>query len=694
MKKYSAEKIRNVAFFGHGSTGKTSTGEAMLFNTGVLDRMGKVEDGNTALDFDPDEVKRGISIYTALAPCEWKEHKLNCLDVPGFLDFIAEVKGSLRVIEGCVLFASANVGMEVGLERMWDEVEKNSIPAMLFVNKMDKENSDFYKVANDLSEKLGRPCVPLQVPIGSFDTFVGYVDLITETAYKYQGGKAQKADIPADLKDKVKEYRDKLVEAAAEGDDVLIEKFIGEEKLSVEEVKKGLKGCVKQGKLIPALCGSSVKNIGVDALMDAIIEYIPSPAECGPYEGVDTKTGERIKRMGTDAEPFSALVFKTTADPYVGKLTFMRLFSGILKSDSVVYNSKREKDEKIANLVVVRGKHQDIVEEVHSGDIVTVAKLTDTTTGDTLCTKDKPIRYDDIEFPEPVMAMAIYPKSKGDEDKLSSGLSKISDEDPTVRVKRDTETKESIISGMGELHVEIVKDRLKRKFGVDVDLVTPKVAYKETIRTAVKVEGKHKKQSGGRGQYGHCWLELEPLEKGKHFEFVDKIVGGVIPRNYIPSIEKGIRKTMEEGCIAGYPITDIRVAVYDGSYHTVDSSDMAFQIAGSLGLKKGMDMASPCLLEPIYDVETLVPEQFMGDVIGDLNGKRGRIMGMDPLPKGQQKIRAQVPLAEVQRYSIDLRSMTQGRGVYSMKFSHYEEVPAQIAEGIIAAYKKAREKEE
>jgi elongation factor G len=688
VKKYSADRIRNIALFGHGGTGKTSIAEAMLFNTGVLDRMGKVEDGNTALDFDPDEAKRGMSIYLSIAPCEFREHKINALDAPGFLDFISEAKCAIRVIEGAVMVVSANTGMEVGLERVWADAENKSLPRFILVNKMDKENSDFYKVAADLAERLGRSCIPIELPIGSFDSFSGYVDLVAMAAYTVEGGKAKKVDIPADMAERAKEYRDKLIEAAAEGDDELLEKYLGEEKLTDEEVKRGIKAGVKSGKLIPMLCSSATKNIGIESLMENIIAYIPSPKDIDHIEGTDPKTGQSAERKPLDNEPLSALVFKTTADPYVGKLTYLRIFSGVLRSDSVVYNSKREKDEKIGNVLVMRGKHQENMEEAGPGDIVTLAKLQETTTGDTLCAKDKPLILPDIDFPQAVISMSIHPKSKGDEDKLSSGLNRISDEDPTLKIRRDVETKETVISGMGELHLEIVRDRLKRKFGVDLDLTIPKVPYKETIKSAVKVEGKHKKQSGGRGQFGHCWLEIEPLEKGKYFEFVDRIVGGVIPKNYIPSIEKGVRKTMEEGAIAGYPITDIKITVYDGSYHTVDSSDIAFQIAGSLALKKGMVEANPCLLEPIYYVDVVVPDTFMGDVIGDLNGKRGRIMGMDPIGKGLQKIKAQAPLDEMQRYAIDLRSMTQGRGLFSMQFSHYEEVPPMIAEKIIAASKK------
>ena len=692
MKKYTTDKIRNIAFYGHGGSGKTSMAEAMLFNTGVLDRMGKVEDGNTAMDFDDEEKKRGMSIYTSLAPCQWKEYKINCLDVPGFLDFVGEIKSSISVIEGAILFASANSGLEVGLERVWDEIETRKLPSILVVNKMDKENADYYKVIQSIREKLSPSFHPIHLPIGSSETYSGYVDILTMTAYKYENGKAVKIDIPEDMNDKIEEYRSALVESAAEGDDELLEKYLETMELTDEEVVRGLKEAVKAGKVIPVISASATKNIAVDALMNAVIDLIPSPAEVPLPMGINPASGEAVE--GKIDSPFSAFVFKTTADPYVGKLTFLRIYSGSFAGNRTVYNPNKDKEEKVAGLLTIRGKNQENTDEVDAGDIVTVAKLVYTVTGDTLCTKESPVMYPAIEFPPTAISMAIFPKSKGDEDKLGTGLAKISDEDPTFKVMRDTETKETVVSGMGELHLDIAKCKMKKKFGIDVELSYPRISYKETIKKKAHVDSKHKKQSGGKGQYGHCVLDIEPLERGKYFEFIDKIVGGAIPRNFIPSIEKGIRKTMEEGAIAGYPIVDISISVVDGSYHPVDSSDMAFQIAGSKGLKEGMKTANPCLLEPINNVEVTVPDQYMGDVIGDINAKRGRIMGMEPIgKKGLQLVKAQVPLAEMQKYAIDLRSMTQGRGVYVMNFDHYEEVPAQIAEGIIAEYEKNKKEE-
>ena len=692
MKKYTTDKIRNIAFYGHGGSGKTSMAEAMLFNTGVLDRMGKVEDGNTAMDFDDEEKKRGMSIYTSLAPCQWKEYKINCLDVPGFLDFVGEIKSSISVIEGAILFASANSGLEVGLERVWDEIETRKLPSILVVNKMDKENADYYKVIQSIREKLSPSFHPIHLPIGSSETYSGYVDIVTMTAYKYENGKAVKIDIPADMNDKIEEYRSALVESAAEGDDEHIKKYLETMELTDEEVVRGLKEAVKAGKVIPVISASATKNIAVDALMNAVIDLIPSPAEVPVPMGTNPVSGDAVE-VKLDSL-FSAFVFKTTADPYVGKLTFLRIYSGSFAGNRAVYNPNKDKEEKVAGLLTIRGKNQENTDEVAAGDIVAVAKLVYTVTGDTLCTKEEPVMFPPIEFPPTAISMAIFPKSKGDEDKLGTGLAKISDEDPTFKVMRDTETKETVVSGMGELHLDIAKCKMKKKFGIDVELSYPRISYKETIKKKAHVDSKHKKQSGGKGQYGHCVLDIEPLERGKYFEFIDKIVGGAIPRNFIPSIEKGIRKTMEEGAIAGYPIVDISISVVDGSYHPVDSSDMAFQIAGSKGLKEGMKTANPCLLEPINNVEVTVPDQYMGDVIGDINAKRGRIMGMEPIgKKGLQLVKAQVPLAEMQKYAIDLRSMTQGRGVYVMNFDHYEEVPAQIAEGIIAEYEKNKKEE-
>ncbi|MCE1246160.1 MAG: elongation factor G [Firmicutes bacterium] len=692
MKKYSTQQLRNIGLFGHGSSGKTTLTEAMLFATGAIDRMGSVTGGNTVSDNDPDEINRGISLYSTVVPAEYKNTKINIIDTPGFLDFIAQVRSSMRVVEGGVFMVSGNSGVEVGLERVWKISNEHKMAKIFFINKMDKENSDFYKCIDEIGSTLKThgDVVPVQLPIGVADKFTGVVDLLENCAYKFSAGKAEKIDIPADMKSKVDEYAEKLAEAAAGDDEALMEKFF-EGALSSEDVKASITKRIKKGEVFPVLCGSAEKNFGVTTLLDTIIDYFPNPAEAPEVTAQKSGSDDRIVVKPDAAEPLAALVFKTTADPYVGKLSVLRVYSGTLKADSEVLNVGREANEKISALMIFKGKTHETVDEVYAGDIITVAKLSVTVTSDSLCTKERPIVFDPIEFPEPLAAMAVYPKSKGDEDKLGSVLNRILEEDPTLKVNRDKMTKETVIYGMGELHLGIVTDKLKRKFGVDVDLQIPKIPYKETIKGKASQEYKHKKQSGGRGQYGHVVIELEPLPRDMDFEFVDKIVGGVVPKNYIPSVEKGVRKAMEEGFIAGYPVVSVRTSLVFGSYHTVDSSDIAFQIAAGQAFKQGATKAQPILLEPVMDVEVIVPESFMGDVMGDMNSRRGRIMGMDPIGDGQQSIKSQVPLAEMQKYSIDLRSITQGRGEYKMKFSHYEEVPALIAEPIIAAANKPQE---
>lgn len=693
MKKYDTLHIRNTGLFGHGSTGKTSLVEAMLFNTKAIDRMGKVGDGNTTSDFDEDEKKRGISLFTTVLPVEYRDNKINILDTPGFLDFVAQAKSAMQVVENCVFVVSANSGVEVGLERVWKMSGDRKMARMFFINKMDKENANFQKCIDDIQATLPikGTLIPLQLPIGSADKFTGVVDLVDKCAYTFKDGKSSKADVPADMKSMMEEYSEKLAEAAAGFDESLMEKFF-EGGLTPEEILSGLTHGIAGGEVIPVLCGSADKNMGVDRLMDFIVDYLPSPANYMEMK-VKTPSGDgevTIKPLA--GEPVACQIFKTNTDPYVGKLSVLRIFSGTLKPDTELLNPNRDTMEKIGSLIIFRGKNHENVEEAIAGDIVTLAKLTVTATSDTLCDKERPVKFDVIEFPEPLMAMAVYPKTKGDEDKLAN-LSKLAEEDPTLKILRDKTTKETVLYGMGELHLNINVDRLKRRFGADVDLQLPKIPYKETIKGKTQVEHKYKKQSGGRGQYGHVFIELEPLPRDQDFEFVDNIVGGVIPKNYIPSVEKGVRKAMADGVIAGYPVVAVRVRLFDGSYHTVDSSDMAFQIAASMAFKKATQLAVPILLEPIMNVEVIIPENFMGDVIGDLNSKRGRIMGMDPLGDGMQSVKAQVPLAEMQKFAIDLRSITQGRGEFSMDLSHYEEVPAQIAEPIIASAKKDKEEE-
>ncbi|MEW6553091.1 MAG: elongation factor G [Actinomycetota bacterium] len=690
MDRFEMEKIRNVALFGHGDSGKTSLAEAMLFNAGVIKRMGRVDEGNTASDFDPDEQKRGISVRATPLVMEWKGYKINLLDTPGFADFIGEVTSVLRVIDGAVFVISAVAGVEVQTELIWKMADKYGYPRVVFVNKMDRENASFQRCLDQLQQLYGSRVVPFQLPIGEEHDFKGVIDLVANRAYTYaEDGKAQEVEIPGDMADQVQEARDKVIEGAAESSDELMEKYLEGEELDENDVIAALLGGVSQGTIVPVLCGSATHNIAVEHLAGAIVNSLPSPARLAEVKGTRKGGDEEVSFPARDDSPLSALVFSTISDPYVGKLTYFRVFSGTLTADSTIYNPNRDKEERVGQVFIVRGKNQIVVREIPAGDIGGVAKLTETTTGDTLCEKDRPIVLPTIDFPDPIMSLAVEPKTKGDEDKLSVALSRLSDEDPTFNVRRDTEVKQTIISGMGEAHLDIMMERMARKFGVNVNTELPRVPYKETIRKNARAEGKHKKQTGGHGQFGIAWLELQPLEKGAGFEFVDKIVGGVIPKQFIPSVEKGVRKAMEEGFIAGYPIVDFRATVYDGKFHPVDSSDISFQIAGALALRGAMADAEPYLLEPIMDVEIMVPEAYMGDVIGDLNAKRGRILGMEA-EGGLQLVRAQVPMAEMLRYSIDLRSITGGRGTFSMTFSHYEEVPSHIAAKIIEASREEK----
>ncbi len=690
MDRFEMEKIRNVALFGHGDSGKTSLAEAMLFNAGVIKRMGRVDEGNTVSDFDPDEQKRGISVSATPLAMEWKGHKINLLDTPGFADFIGEVISALRVIDGAVFVLSAVAGVEVQTELVWKMADNYGYPRIVFVNKMDRENASFQRCLEQLQQLYGSRVVPFQLPIGEEHAFRGVIDLIAAKAYTYdENGKAQEADIPAEMSEQVQEAREKIIEGAAEACDELMEKYLEGEELDEGEVLAALLGGVSEGTIIPVLCGSATHNIAIEPLANAIVNSLPSPARLEEITGTKRGSDEDISFKAREDSPLAALVFSTISDPYVGKLTYFRVFSGTFASDTTVYNPVCDKEERVGQVFIVRGKNQIAVREIPAGDIGGVAKLTETATGDTLCDKENPIVLPAIAFPEPIMSLAVEPKTKGDEDKLSVALSRLSEEDPTFNVRRDSEVKQTIISGMGEAHLDIMMERMARKFGVNVNTELPRVPYKETIRKSAKAEGKHKKQTGGHGQFGIAWVELEPLEKGAGFEFVDKIVGGVIPRQFIPSVEKGVRKAMEEGYLAGYPVVDFRATVYDGKYHPVDSSDISFQIAGSLALKNAMADAEPYLLEPIMNVEILVPEAYMGDVIGDLNAKRGRILGMEA-EGGLQLVRAQVPMAEMLRYSIDLRSITGGRGTFSMSFSHYEEVPSHIASKIIEASREEK----
>ena len=689
----SAEKttVKNLGLFGHGGSGKTTLTEALLYATGAVTRMGDVEHGNTVTDFDEAEIKRKISINCSLATFRWKDVEIIVIDNPGYADFLGDAISSVRVSDTCGFVISGVDGVEVQTEAMWERAGESGAPRFVFVSKLDRERSSFERTLEDIKETLGGNVVPLNLPVGEEHGFRAVVDLIGAKAYEPAGpGKSIEVPVPPEMEEWVSDSRERLVEAAAESDDALLEKYLEDGELSTGELWEGLKKGLLEGSLIPVLCGSASSGVGIPELMDFLAGVLPSPEQLPEVAGTSPGTDQEVSRARSVDAPMCALVFKTLADPYVGKLTYLRVFSGILRSDSSVLNSTRGKVERIGQLYLVNGKEQAPVGQLSAGELGAVAKLGDTFTGDTLCDKDSPIVLPTIEYPTPVMSMAVRPKTKGDEDKLSTALSRVKEEDPMLQVRRDNEVKQTLISGAGETHLDVVVEKMRRKFGVDVLTEPPRVPYKETIRRTVEAEGKHKKQTGGHGQYGHCFLRLEPLERGTGFEFADEIVGGVIPRQYIPGVEKGIIAAMEEGFLAGYPMVDMKVTVFDGSFHSVDSSELAFKMAASKACKEGFSRADPVLIEPIVNVRVTVPEAFMGDVIGDLNSKRGRILGMEPKGK-MQVVLAQVPLAEMSRYSIDLRSITGGRGAYSMEFSHYEEVPENIAARIIEAYKRERE---
>ncbi|MDD4504055.1 MAG: elongation factor G [Clostridiaceae bacterium] len=693
MKDYKTENLRNVGLFGHGSSGKTTIAEAMLFNTGVLDRFGRIEDGNTATDFDPEEIKRKISISAATAPCEWKENRINVIDTPGYFDFVGEVVASLKVVDGAIIAVDSIGGVEVGAEKAWDLVSEDMKACMFFVNKLDRENASFSKVVEQLRGVFGNKIIPFTFPIGLEAGFKGIVDIIDMKAKIREGNKTVEGDIPAELKSEAEEYRNEIIEAAAQTDEELMEKYFGGEELTKEEIIRGLRLGVVAGDVVPVLCGAAAKNIGIDVLMDMVLNYMPSPVDSAPSEAVNPKSNENVKVAVDINAPFSAQVYKTIADPFVGKISMFKVMSGKLTADMEVFNSSKERKEKLSNMFLLRGKKQVLMDKLVAGDIAAVAKLQFTTTGDTLCDANNPVVFGPTQFPAPSISMAIEPKSKGDEDKIGSGIQRLVEEDPTLKVEKNVETKQTLISGMGEQHLEVVTKKLQNKFGVEVVLKDPKIPFRETIKKSAKAEGKHKKQSGGHGQYGHVWVEFEPILDGSaDFEFVDKIVGGVVPRQYIPAVEKGLRECVEEGVLAGFPVVNIRCKLYDGSFHPVDSAEMPFKIAASLAYKKGMAAANPVLLEPIYHVEVLVPDEYMGDIIGDLNKKRGRILGMEPSGK-LQKVSAEAPLAEMFKYATDLRSMTQARGSFSMTFTRYEEVPALTAQKIIEAANAGKEKD-
>ncbi|MCX7921072.1 MAG: elongation factor G [Clostridia bacterium] len=692
MKDYTVGKIRNICLLAHGGAGKTTLAEAMLFNTGVLDRFGKIVDGTTTMDYDPEEIKRKISISTAVAACEWKEHKINIIDTPGYFDFVGEVKQGIRVADGALILVPAKGGVAVGTEKSWAYTKEQKIPKMFFVSKMDEENANFFAVLDQLIETFGKGVVAFEIPIIEKDKFIGFVDVIDLQAKKIEKDKLVDIPIPADLMDRISAIRDSLNEVIAETDEQLMEKYFAGEEFSHDEFHNGMRVGIADGSIVPVFCGSAMNNAGVQSLMDAIVEYMPSPEDKPVIKGKKTATGDDVELKSSSEASLSALVFKTIADPFVGKISMFRVYSGTIKSDTAVFNSSTEKIEKVAQLYLMKGKKQIPVDKLIAGDIGAVAKLQNTNTNDTLCDQSNPISLDKIEFPEPAISLAVEPKAKGDEEKISSGLHRLQDEDPTFKVAINPETHQTLISGVGEQHLDVIVSKLKSKFGVSVNLSIPRVPYREAIKKKVKVEGKHKKQSGGHGQYGHVWIEFEPGDK-EALTFEENIFGGAVPRQYFPAVEKGLLESIQKGVLAGYPVVNLKATLVDGSYHDVDSSEMAFKIAAHLAFKKGMAQASPVLLEPIAHVEVYVPEHYMGDIIGDLNKRRGRILGMNPEEDGLQQIVAEVPQAEMFKYATDLRSMTHGRGSFKLWFERYEEAPPVVSQKVIEEAKKTMAEE-
>lgn len=689
MRIEAIERIRNVALVGHGQAGKTSLAEAVLFATGAIERLGSVESGTTVSDSDAEETERKISISLALLPCEWEGHQINLLDTPGYADFVGEVVAALRVTDGVVLTVDATSGVQVQTQRYARLAAERGLPRLAVISKVDKEHTDFERTLREVRERLSCNAVAVSLPIGSQAEMRGVVDLVKGAAYFSQEGREIRGPIPEEMSAAVADHRRTLIEAAAEADDALMEKYFEEETLSSEEIARGLRAATLAGKVVPTLAAASLRVAGVRSLLEAIVADLPSPKERGAAVGVHPRTQERQERAPSPEAPTSALVFKTTADPYAGRLTYFRVYSGTLHSDAPIYNATRGERERIGPLLVPAGRKQQGVPALSAGDMGLVAKLHATATGDTLCDESSPIVLAGLDLPTAVFSLAIRAKSRADEDKVGSALGRLCEEDPTIRFSMNPETKETILSGMGDLHLEIVVNRLQRKFGVAVETGAPKIPYRETIRGKARVQGRHKRQTGGRGQFGDVWVRFEPLPRGAGFEFVDEVKGGAVPRNFIPAVEKGIREALEHGPLAGYPLADLRAILDDGSSHPVDSSDLAFKIAGSLALQKGAVEAGPVLLEPIMEAEVVVPGEQMGDVIGVLNSKRGSILGMEP-QGDSQVVRALVPLAEMANFASELRSVTGGRGSYSMRFSHYQEVPAHLAQSIIEAAKQEK----
>jgi elongation factor G len=687
MKQFQPEDIRNVVLLSHSGAGKTTLSEAILFTAGEISRLGKVDAGSTTSDYDPDEVKRKISINLSLLPCQWQDKKVNIIDTPGYADFAGEVRAAIRVSEAAIIVVSAASAIEVGTEQAWAYCEEAGLARIIFINKMDRENANFQKSVEQLQASFGSKCLPLQLPVGAHESFKGIVDLLSLKYYAGEKGEAE--EIPAEVKGQADTMREKMIETIAEVDDVLIEKYLGGEEIGAEELVNGLKQAVMSGKIVPILTGSGLQNVAAGKLLDAVCSYLPSSKDAKIITTEDSKT----KDVEAGAEsPLASLVFKTTADPYVGKLTYFRVFSGSIDSNSHIWNVTQNGEERIGQLFVIKGKNQEAVEKIGAGDIGAVAKLGITVTGDTLGSQEKPLKIEPVTFPASVYNVAVHPRTKADLDKLGSALARLTEEDPTLHIHRDADTSETILSGMGDTQLDVAAEKMQRKFGVGVELTMPKVPYKETITQPSKAEYKHKKQSGGHGQYGHVRLELTPLKRESGNEFVSTVVGGSIPKNYIPAVEKGVNEAIKEGVLAGFPVIDVKASVYDGSFHPVDSSEICFKIAGSGAFRRGLSEGSPILLEPIMSIKIIVPNDFTGDIISDLNTKRARVQGMNP-SDGSNVIEAQAPLAEVLRYAIDLKSITQGKGTFSMEASHYEEVPTHISQKIIAEREAKREAE-
>ncbi len=687
MKTYSADKIRNVALLGHSSSGKTTLTEAVLFATGITKRQGRVEDGNTVSDFDKEEIARKVSIGTSVIPVEWNNTKFNLLDTPGYFDFIGEMYGAKRASEGSILLVDASSGIEVGTEKSWKNLEKYQTPRIIFINKMDKEEVNFENLVSQLKEKFGEKIVPFALPIGISESFKGFASVIDGKAYEYNGIQRKELALSDDQNAEIESIKEELTEKIAETDEKLMEKYFEGEQFTDEEISKGLKIAVSNGDLVPLIVGCAEKAIGVDFLLEVIDKYIPSPLEMVSVKGL--LDGKEIERKIDPKEPFSAVVFKTIIDPFVGKLTLFKVISGKINKDLEIYNSTKDKSEKLGGLFVLRGKNQIEATEIQAGDIGATAKLNYTQTGDTLCTKNNQIVYEEIKYPQPTLFSAVEPKSKGDEEKIGTALQRLTEEDPTFVVQRNAETKQLLIGGQGNMQLAVIVDKMKNAFGVEVNLESPKIAYRETIKGTSSVQGKHKKQSGGAGQYGDVHIRFEPCEED--FVFAEEVFGGAVPRNYFPAVEKGLVESLEHGVLAGYPVVNLKATLFDGSYHPVDSNEMAFKIAASLAFKKGMEEAKPILLEPIMSVEVIIPDDYMGDVMGDMNKRRGRILGMEQLADGSQKVTAEAPHSELFEYAIDLRAMTQARGSFTMEFVRYDEVPANTAEKIIAEAKAEKE---